>query len=589
MKLLLLFNLLQIQKILAEPIEKGDVSTCVTKIVKKFYPYSALVTFVDVKFGKGDNILKELSLLYHINILTRNTDNLENSASDVLIVAAGGLSEFIYKFPNLEREPDWSPKRRHLIIIDNLEERDLIPIFYTLLKLCTYNAIIIDNALDPIIYTYNPFENYACGKRFDRIIQLGNCSGALNDIYFYKYITGLRNCTFRATSAHWPPYSIDPKLRRGPSGVEEYIIDIFSEREQFHIIHNNYSNDAENFSTISKNLSAVGPLTVIQKKKEDMMYGGMLLTNSRASAFDFIWVHLPYVDDVRILVKAATEVAAWRNCYLEFSLAVWLLFVTVFLVYYAVMLLLMKSGDRGILFLKMFDYFFQHGSRLPNDFNFKFFVIFWIWFASLMSSIYQSSLVGLITNPSKNYQIATVEDITKFNLKLCICPMMSKYFVSVDEDLYAEEHGTFDKCDNLLKSIKTVSKSENLYTYTLYAVYSYYKYLFYDEYGKSEIYAFKNPTNKVVYAIYLYKGFPMLGRLQNLSLRLRESGLTTYYFTRLLDDQRKEFVFEEPVRSSMVVVPWYILIIGTTISSVAFIIELNRKPNHVTRHDSRRS
>ncbi|XP_072938879.1 uncharacterized protein [Epargyreus clarus] len=516
--------------------------------------------------------------MYSIPVTILSRDNRKNLRTSNLgyVIAAGTAFDFTRNFPVLMKEPRWNPYAHFLIIVKHLETIDLTSIFNVLLNNHVNNVIVIRGNNDAHIYTYNPFDNYNCGKKYDEIIEFGKCLTArVSDFFPEKLVTGLRNCTFKATTAHWPPYAFDPKISgNSVIGAEQYAMKIISDLEQFKVKYTK-SISGEEFSTIADNMSALGNLYMLQEKKADFLFGGMLLLHFRADAFAFLAGHVPFIDDVRIFVKRADIVPYWKNVFLEFKTSVWILLIVTFIGYFVSVAAILRVKDKTTLFLVMIDLFFLHGSKMISKSRGIF--ILWVFFAYLISTYYQSSLVSIITNPYKNYQISTNEDLIDYKLEPCLSTVIQKY-IYVMQNLSSEL--TYkDNCNGLLESIKSISQSHKKYTICVLSMYLYNKHLFYDEGGEELIYAFKRPLNSIIFSIYLNKGFPLLHKLEMYTIRLRENGLINKYIDQLYETRISKSInlTRATIHHSQVLFPWYILVVGSVVSTGIFLLEIFSK------------
>ncbi|XP_045768697.1 uncharacterized protein LOC123869742 [Maniola jurtina] len=399
------------------------------------------------------------------SILLRKSGTMFRTPNMAYFIAAGNYNDFINNFPDLTEEKYWLPTARFLIMIKDLTTTSLGKIFDLLLKYNVINVLVLNENADPDLYTYNPFENYGCGQRYDRIIEYGKCSMSQENLYPYKLITGLRNCTFKVGSPQWPPYSIDLAKSNGPDGVEQMVLRELGKLEHFQVNFTN-SGDGEAFSKIEK---GVGSLYMLQKQEIQMMAGGMILTYPRTKEFDYIWGHLAYTDEISYQVKRATDVATWRYTYLEFDALVWTVFILAFLVFLLIFVIFVRPKDKGRIVLKMIGFLFLAGNRIRGNFFTRYLFIHWVLLAYIINVYYVSNLVSFTTNPIRKYQVCEEEDLVKYNLQPCVSPVIKDFMSSVEVNesfIDIQREG----CENLYESIETVSKSDELYTVVIHLV-----------------------------------------------------------------------------------------------------------------------
>ncbi|XP_028163786.1 ionotropic receptor 21a-like [Ostrinia furnacalis] len=426
-----------------------DLASCVLSIINKYF--TTQITYVDIL--SDEDILRDMKDNLTNSIISRQVHVSLAEYNENYLVHVGTVADFVKEFPCLIHEPAWKPTVNFLIIFNEIET-DIRDIFDVLLKLHVINVLVV-RATDMNLYTYNPFENYGCGKRYDRLIHYGKCSQPnVANVYPEKVTTGLQRCNFNVETVHWPPFAINPAQTKvgGVQGVEQYILEVLAEIEHFNYTLL-YTDNAERFSTIDRNMSVVGPLKALRDNAVDISMGGMLLLEERAVAFDVLWSHLP-VDEVIILVKKAEKRYTWRYITMEFPPVVWILLVLVFLLYAWFMIKAFKVQDRALLILNMFGALLLHSVRMRDTAVTKLVWIYWVWFAFLIGSHYTTILTSLTTHPLEAYQISNEEDLAIYKLKSCVSPIMQDVSAQGKELTYKPEalsHG----CGNLYQSMET--------------------------------------------------------------------------------------------------------------------------------------
>ncbi|KAL0880631.1 hypothetical protein ABMA27_001860 [Loxostege sticticalis] len=487
------------------------------------------------------------------------------------LIHAGCVSDFIENFGYLTKGGYWQPSAKFMIVFNKIEE-DLRVIFDKLLTFHVINALVIDATVDNNLYTYNPFENYGCGKRYDSITNYGKClQPKVENIFPDKLVTGIKNCTFNIEAMHWPPYSIHPQISDISVGAEQYTFNLLASLENFQINYT-YTNNAEHISRVDGNMTVTGPLKSMKDNLVDITIGGMVLKPRRASAFDIIWSHIPFIDEVVILVRKAKKLYTWQYIFLEFSPVVWLMLALAIVAYAMFVVTVFKVEDKILFVMNMFGALLAHGIKERRTSATRYVLKFWACFAFLVSSHYLCSLSSLTTQPLNGFQISSMEDLATYNLKACVSPMMQLVVGDIDK-LNSKQQNLSVGCDSLYQSMETVSLRDDAYTVSLSKVYNFYRKEFCGVSG-CRIYKFPRPLTNVLYAIFLYKGFPMLDTLNQHVMRIRESGVITKMMERLYtkrDSENKKYRNEFKY---FVLVPWFVLISGWIVSTLIFVVEM---------------
>uniref|UniRef100_A0A2H1VMH4 SFRICE003514.2 n=1 Tax=Spodoptera frugiperda TaxID=7108 RepID=A0A2H1VMH4_SPOFR len=548
----------------------SNLSACITDIAVKYFS-DKIITFVDMSSG-DDHILQTIHSSAVTSIVSKDIATQSSFRHQGYLITAKTAREFTEYFQNLLEDPGWNPTARFLIIISLLKEEDLKKVFYVLLKTHVINVLVVNGTDDAHLYTYNPYDNFACGKYYKDIISYGVCLQATNNLYPNKLVTGLRNCTFRASVPHRIPFGIDPSQpdvdKRLKLGIEQYLFKLLGETEHFEV---NFTYGVDNtYSPINGKMKASGPLAKLQNNESDVMLGCVVLSEVRGDVFTYLHGYLDYHDDLRFFVKHAPNVPTWKYVYLEFSPTVWCLLLLVFFLYSTVVILLVRAEDKIEVILNLLGTLLSHSLKIPDRISVQCFLIIWVWFAYLVNSVYQSSLVSMTQHPPRQYQISNEYDIIEYNLTPCVAPGVFDSYKCKTWVPNANDN----KCLNPVLNLKKVANSSNLFTLTQKSFFQYYKKFLCDKYGEPQVYYFSKAYNKYIYATFFYKGFPLTDSMRCNAIRLRETGLLEKVTRNHFYLQEIKYKFHEKGFEPLFVIPWFIHFVGCVLSTIVFIFEL---------------
>ncbi|XP_045494870.1 uncharacterized protein LOC123693716 [Colias croceus] len=435
-------------------------------------------------------------------------------------------------FLNLTKVSSWDPYTKIIIVIKYLSHESMREIFDMLLEVHVVNVLLLNDTATVDLFTYNPYENYRCGRQYDRIIEFGQCNGVSEfiDLFYNKLITGLNRCKFRITYTHFPPHAIDPSSSDySLPGINQYILNMIAKKENF-TTKDTYKYNADEFSIIVNGSTAVGPLRRLQTNKTDIVVGVMILTGPRSRVFTYITDNYASIDYI-VLQVARARAGELGNILEEFRGIVWLLLLLVFVLFSSLYFLINKQESKSIILLKLFGYLLLQSSRIRGGTKSRFILIFWIVFAYLIHCYYLSNLVSFMTNPILEHQISSEEDIVSYNLKPCVSKAVRHIVYNILNITFPNEDEK--RCEGDLESIRIVRRESNRYTVSLLSMYNYYENDLLDAHGKPTMYTISPPMTKILYATYLFKGFPMYNKLQQYYLRVGEVGLMSHHLSRL--------------------------------------------------------
>ncbi|XP_045532749.1 uncharacterized protein LOC123720254 [Pieris brassicae] len=499
------------------------------------------------------------------NEITEAYEIIHESNSNILLRIL--CDDFENKFHRITVATTWSANAKLLVVLENAYDPRCI--FDILLKKHMTNVVVLNDTATLELFTYNPYDDFGCGKRYNRIIKLGHCKGQY--LFFDKLNTDIRNCTFQALSAHMPPYSIDPATNQSQyKGVEQYLLEIISDKEAFRI-NFTFKINSDEYTVIADNMSAVGPLSALQTGEADIITGGMLLTYQRAMVLGYLTGGVTFTDYLQLHVATAKLVSNLKNIYSEFQCWIWLALFIVFIVYSVLMYLIMRKRPKQTIILKMFGFFLQQSSRVKGDRTNRLF-IFWIFFAYLINCFYQSSIVSFTLHPHLDYQISSMEDILDYGLKPCLSLSMRRILLGISYISLAKNNAL--DCERRVDSMNKVAESSNHFTVYLKSLFAYEETKYYDAFGKSKIYTIDYPRAQVLYAIYFYKGFPLPSKLQHLCRRVEEAGLINRHLDRLKTERQAKLTIGIKKKRFQFIMPWQVLGFGFSLSTFVLILEI---------------
>ncbi|CAK1549242.1 unnamed protein product [Leptosia nina] len=547
-------------------VESNDnIPGCVANIIQTYFEPTQLSVIQE----DGGNILAHIHELFIPVILITTPQRIPLSHRGYLLIVTS-CEDFTSKLIDIRSGVSWKPDVKTLIVFKYIKDTHLPQIFNKLLAYHVINVVVLNGTVSAELYTYNPFENFGCGKRYDRIIKLGDCNSKA-DLFEEKLVTGLQNCTFRALSSNIPLYSIDPATDESEfKGMDQFVLQSLGEMEKFHV-NFSFETNFDAFSIIHDNMSAVGPMREVQIGNVDIINGAMLLTYERAQAFSFLTGGETFTDYLHVYVAKSKPISNLKMTLSGFNLYTWFALFIVFVIYLLLMYIVMEKGTKQGIILKMIGLLFSQPSHVKGSRANRIF-IFWVFFAYLISCYYQSTLVSLMMDPYRGYQISSWDDIVRYDLQPCVSGSMR----AVTNGTVFAEYGQnkYRACEGRWESVKKVSDDDSIFTIYLRSLFKYNEYDYYDEFGSPKIHTVESPKAPVLYAIYMYKGFPLRHLLQRHCHRIEETGLLKQNFDRLQTDKKKKYQFAVKTIRMNVFIPWYVLVLGVTISTLTFCLEI---------------
>ncbi|KPJ13366.1 hypothetical protein RR48_04405 [Papilio machaon] len=459
--LLFTFRLCECRAFLIQE-KNTSLSTCLENIISRWIKKGSPITYVDLNY-QDDDIVRSIQRMNLNTVVSRKVYKRIDHYNNAYIIAAGSFEIFKKEFKQLSKERHWKPNVYFIIIFRENFPNPLTDLFDILIRYHVFNVITINGTSDVKIFTYDPFENNGCGKKYFDIKCFNNCSNtSIAKLYSSRFDKILKGCTFNYATSHRAPYSIKPTMRNDTInflGTEQFVLKMLAEIEGFKIKFV-ATYDFDIYPVVKEDMSATGALSLIQKGDVDIVFGGILLLRERAEAFSCFYEHLAYIDEFVILVKKAGPVPPWKNIYLEFTYQVWFLLFVTFFVFFAIFVILFHIKDKCNIMLIMCGLLIQQGYKKGFNFKMECFIFQWVIFAFLINTYYQSNLSGLTTHVSYNYQVSNEKDIKEYQMEPCISNIVktlinstigTNYNVDIDED-----------CNKITTSIHTVTQGRPL-------------------------------------------------------------------------------------------------------------------------------
>ncbi|XP_061714252.1 uncharacterized protein LOC133522808 [Cydia pomonella] len=568
---------------------------CIRSIINVHYKYEVL-TFFNFN-ARSPDILQAIHETNAVSIITRRPHKKSPLHNRGYLIYALNADDFLSHFPYLLAEGTWKPDAPFIAIMERLELDKLHPMFHELLRVHVTNVVIID-ALTTNAYSYDPFRNHGCGKRFDIIIELGKCF-TLTPPYFFSNPSKkiLQNCTLQVAATNWPPFTIDrTKNDIKTIGMDEYILSVLGELENFKVNITYFDELSDVVSDVSRDMVVSGPLGWLQENKFDVVTGSQMLLPNRAEALDYLYGNLIIEDYFAIFVRKSGLVPGWKLLTLAFRPLVWVLLLVTFVIVISLIILLSKSKDKVVMIFCLIDNLLMHTCRIQRTNRIQYILFSWIIFATLMPYHYLSVLYSLTTKPMYKYQIGELSDISKYGLRPCISDavlVMQRMITGNNTvPLYDAPWDQSLPCATLSSSLEKVAKSDDMFTVVPYYMYYTVKYDYYDKYGQDLLYPFRQSLGKkIIYSSFMYKGFPHRERLFTQTTRIHTAGLTlkvlqdyAFQHARILYKRK-----QQSIGSSMMIVPWQIIVSGSSISFMCFLgeiftnrLKINRTSNIIT-------
>lgn len=587
-----------------------DLTTvCVMNIISSYYENISVLTLVDAE-TENNEIFRAINAKLMFTIISRTSYFRENSiVNEGYIVLCDITINCLNKISDLTQDRYWNPRAKFILVIYKLDDNFIRKMFLKLMRMHIINISIIGLINENIrIVTYDPFDNFGCGRSFDQITEYNYCPNPSEiNLYPDKLKNGFKNCSLTSIMSDLPPFVISDEEHNSTyvRGMEPFIMKMLAEMEGF---NNNFvcCEPEENVPNVLENWTATESLGALQRNEADFAVGGHVALLNRAILFDYLFTYNELNDFISLITYPAEPLERWKEVYIEFSPSVWLLILLIFILYYLIVIYFFKrkstndiAVDKITIALIMLDCLFSHSAgNIIEKKNMRFLFMVWIFFTFLLNCCYQTYFSSLTSTRNFILNYKNPQLFLRYNMTYCIGNgMLILYMKSLQPYVYDECEDTkscikmiagrenLEECLTMRKSALVVAKNPKKFSLMPLSFFNYYGYGIRGVIGNPLLEALNKPDGRRYWnkhtAIYVYRGFPLLDRFNLQLLRLREVGLTVknrkdvFYKQEITRRYESDEVYERrAVNMDDLKLPFCILIFGSLMSLLAFFIEI---------------
>ncbi|XP_072943441.1 uncharacterized protein [Epargyreus clarus] len=432
-------------------------------------------------------------------------------------------------------------------------------------------------------FTYNLQEGNYCSRNASSIRSLGYCPDIDETLFPDKIQDNYGNCTVHVALREEVPYVLynnTEYVKYLKTGAEQYVLETIAQKLRFNFKYK-FISPNEAFGVIFPNRTGIGLLSYLQRHEANVVAGGLFLSGDRLELFDYVY---GYSFAIFSVITPTLLEKRWSRVYKQFGVITWFLIIVSFFFMLLVILITKalttgKSEDEFLTTLKLWRYFYgQADIGLFKDRYLKRFLIVWIVFTSSIYAFYNTASYSLITAHVQDKIKINYSNIAALPFKPCVSNNTRYYFHSVYNERFPKNDDEYDaQCQNTDMVFNKVAMRTDLYTVE--PDYTYYlravNYL--DSEGQPTINKWDYPRTDIL-SIYLTKGFPLTKNFQKYAIRIYETGLLqrhlSYIYSRKtkpLPSLKKKY---NVIRLEDFKIHYSVLLIGTLISFICFIIEL---------------
>nr|AQM73614.1 putative ionotropic receptor IR60a [Cydia nigricana] len=621
------------------PTVVSDYSSCVIDIVDKNFDQSGLLYFVDTfnvstpVVGIRHGIIKSLhkKMKYSVKVsaptkrdkgicikndnraIERNVNSLMDqfqafeTLADYVIAIIEEYKDFTYIASRLIRARSWNPRALFILVYFSISGsndqniRHAEDMLFCLFKVNVINAVVIipegNNVRKANIYSWRPYEppkycgyyNESIRNRLivENVCEQGKVKYA-KKIFEPKIPSDMMGCSLKVLALERQPFvshnPLDPN-------IERLLIDQVAQRYNLTLQYEVLNEFRGEKSFHGDWDGAIKELTY---KKGDLLLGGIFPDDEVHQDFECSSTYL--ADSYTWVVPRALPRSAWLSLFIIFQKTVWLTVITCFVLIALSWMVLAKLSKDASYRTNLDHYFINTwlsnlgfcGFSRPMTNSLRIFFVFINLYFILFLTAYQTKLIDVLTNPSFEYQISTVEELVESGLQFGGSEELHDLFENSTDDIdnYFLD-GWIDIADikNALRDVAIhrnfslmCSRLELAHVSAIIPELS-------DQYGNYMYYAFPTNVFTVPLETVSMKGFPFMKGFSSTLTDFRQYGVNKAvlgYFAgyllrqraELLDKLESEYSKRDALSIQTLQGGYFALILGTLCGTFVFIVEI---------------
>lgn len=419
----------------------------------------------------------------------------------------------------------WNPRANILVIY--LGEEDVDEIFKIAWKFLSINVSVLTRVLE--VFTYYPIAKGNCGGNITKKI-IHTCETGTNvvNVFPVKLFLYFHDCPLRVLPINIEPYVLDLHGRDNP-GYEVLVVREIAFRLKLSLVY--VSHPFKHWGTKLSDRSYTDMYKYLFEQKADIMVGMILANESYVEDFEETYPHSE--GDLRFHVHTPLVIKGWKNFIIIFERTLWFSFgvalISTMLAWWIIGKSLKDSegfDNLGNCFFKVVCIIFSCCSTKPNSWLIRYIYILWTVYSFIMTITYTSVLIGFLTRPSYEKEIATTTDMVNSKLKYGGLYVIRYIFNEEGNPTYLTLYDRFVNCPLSMECTNRtaferdfgVIKNTRQIAYFTPKLYTH-------DNGRPMIQKVKDITVPQHIWLQTVKGFIYMNRVNEIIFRLRESGL----------------------------------------------------------------
>lgn len=351
-----------------------------------------------------------------------------------------------------------------------------------------------------------------------------------------KIPANLNSCPIRVRPVIGLPYVSAPKINlEFKNGIDIDIIDAIAQIANFSIVYS-LSNVSYDWGLINNRTDGTGLMWSLLKGEVDIGMNGLMATNERFKYLDISRFY--HIEKLSWYVPHAKKRTYSSAIVMGLNIGNALTYLLSYLIFGLLLWLLSHTSNVENFYKHLSNcllncYVITLGMSIktkPKSTIVRLHLLCWIISFTFFNIIYQTIFISLLTQPSYDKQITTVQDILDKKMKMYLFPSFMQFFEKTGKGTLSLMQHKHD-CVDLKECVDRVANQSDsvMFMYQTYIEHFSNLYLTAD----SPL-LYRLDDNTVIFPVtfIMKKGFILKDRIDKLIVRLSASGILNYWLTQ---------------------------------------------------------
>jgi hypothetical protein len=229
-------------------------------------------------------------------------------------------------------------------------------------------------------------------------------------------------------------------------------------------------------------------------------------------------------------------------------------------------------------------------NRMPLTLRLRGFFCVWVWSSFALTTVFQTYFTSFLVDPGLEKQVSDVEELLASDLILTF----DNGYIYLFADLEEREKQILDRwvsCPGFEACSRRTATVGDAATVLDFQNFDAYKHQFLDENGDSLLCRLPGKISGYLIAMFMQKGNPLFGPVNNMILRIMEAGLVDFWWSQSVERKKLSRNRETEVASityfvfsmSHLYVAFTFLLLGYGFSFLVFVLELLCNFSHLAK------